>query len=393
MTSPSRLFTGSCLSVAVIGLTFAIRGDTIDELSRRFALTHAQMGWIASAAFWGFVLSMLVAGQLCDLLGMGRLLRGASIFHIAGVLLTIFAGGFWTLWSGTLCIGMGNALVEAAVNPLIATVYSTQKTQKLNAVHAWFPWGIVTGGLVAFLLSKLNCGWQIKTAVILLPAVVYGLIFTGQKFPATERVQLGVRTADMYREALRGRFLLWIGCMLLTASTELGPNQWIPDILTKTTQFPGILVLAWINSLMATGRMLAGRLVHRLSPMGLLISAAVLSSVGLFGLSFAESGATALAASTVFALGVCYFWPTMLAITSEWFPNGGALLLAIVGGAGNLSVALTLPMIGRIYDVSGPHLALREVAILPLVLIAVFSAIHFADRSSRTLLLRGAVPR
>ena len=141
MTSPRRLFTGSCLSVAVIGLTFAIRGDTIDELSRRFALTHAQMGWIASAAFWGFVLSMIVAGQLCDWLGMGRLLRAASIFHVAGVLLTIFASGFWTLWSGTLCIGMGNALVEAAVNPLIATVYSSEKTQKLNAVHAWFPWG------------------------------------------------------------------------------------------------------------------------------------------------------------------------------------------------------------------------------------------------------------
>src|ERR1017187_7579375 len=287
MTSPRRLFTGSCLSVAVIGLTFAIRGDTIDELSRQFTLTHAQMGWIASAAFWGFVLSMIVAGQLCDWLGMGRLLRGASIFHIGGVLLTIFASGFWTLWSGTLCIGMGNALVEAAVNPLIATVYSTEKTQKLNAVHAWFPWGIVTGGLAAFLLTKLRFGWQIKTALILLPAVAYGLIFSGQKFPATERVQLGVRTADMYREALRGRFLLRIGCMLLTASTELGPNQWIPDILTKTTQFPGILVLAWINSLMAAGRMLAGKLVHRLSPMGLLISASVLAAIGLFSLSLA----------------------------------------------------------------------------------------------------------
>jgi MFS family permease len=365
MKNPRRLFIGSCLSVAVIGLTFAIRGDTIDELSRQFALTHAQMGWIASAAFWGFVLSMIVAGQLCDWLGMGRLLQGAAIFHIAGVLLTLLASGFWTLWSGTLCIGMGNALVEAAVNPLIATVYSTEKTEKLNAVHAWFPWGIVSGSVAAFLLTKLNCGWQIKTALILLPSIGYALIFRGQKFPATERVQLGIRTADMYREALRGRFLLWIGCMLLTASTELGPNQWIPDILTKTTKFPGILVLAWINSLMATGRMLAGKLVHRLSPMGLLISAAALSCVGLVGLSFAESGASALAAGTVFALGVCYFWPTMLGITSEWFPNGGALLLAIVGGAGNLSVALTLPLIGRIYDINGPHLALREVAMLP----------------------------
>ena len=153
----------------------------------------------------------------------------------------------------------------------------------------------------------------------------------------------------------------------------------IPDILTKTTKFPGILVLAWINSLMATGRMLAGKLVHRLSPMGLLIWAAALSCVGLLDSAW-PNPARPHWSRNGFRSGVCYFWPTMLGITAEWFPNGGALLLAIVGGAGNLSVALTLPMIGRIYDVDGPHLALREVAVLPLVLIAIFSGIRFADR-------------
>ena len=186
----------------------------------------------------------------------------------------------------------------------------------------------------------------------------------------------------MYRQAVRGRFLLWIFCMLLTASTELGPNQWIPNILTRTAHFPGILVLAWINSLMAVGRMLAGKVGRHLSPLGILISAAGLSAVGLLSLSFAQSGPTALAAATIFAFGVCYFWPTMLGVTSEWFPDGGALLLALVGGAGNLSVALILPVIGRIYDVSGPSLALREVAILPVVLICIFATISLTDRRS-----------
>jgi len=275
---------------------------------------------------------------------------------------------------------MGNALVEAAVNPLVATIYPTRKTQKLNAVHAWFPCGIVSGGLVAFLFTTLHLGWQAKTCLILLPTAAYGIAFFRQRFPETERVQQGVRTSEMYREALRPRFLLWICCMFLTASTELGPNQWIPDILTKTANFPGILVLVWINGLMAAGRMLAGKPVERLSSMGVLIAAAGLSAVGLISLSAARSGASSLAASTVFALGVCYFWPTMLAVTSEWFPRGGALLLAIVGGVGNLSVALILPVMGRIYDVRGPSLALRQVAILPAILIGIFSVVSLHDR-------------
>ena len=376
----TRLFAGSCLAMVVIGMTFAVRGDIIGDLGTRFQLTHEQLGWIAGAAFWGYVLSILIAGQLCDLLGMRRLLGLACVAHSAGILLTVFADGFWSLWIATLGIGIGNALLEAAINPLVATIYPNHKTQKLNAVHAWFPWGIVIAGLLCYALTRLQVGWQIKMAVVLLPTLGYGLIYFGQKFPVTERVQHGVRTGDMYREALRPRFLVLLFCMLLTASTELGPNQWIPDILTKTAHFPGILVLAWINSIMAIGRMVVDPVVRRISPVGLLLTASALSTVGLLALSMTNSGAGALAASTIFALGVCYFWPTMLGITSEWFPAGGALLLAILGGAGNLSVALILPLMGRIYDVHGSQLALRYVAVLPVSLIAIFGALWMLDR-------------
>ena len=77
MNAPSnapRLFAGSCLALVVIGLTFAIRGDIIGDLGTRFNLTHEQLGWIAGAAFWGYVVSIVIAGQLCDLFGMRRLL-------------------------------------------------------------------------------------------------------------------------------------------------------------------------------------------------------------------------------------------------------------------------------------------------------------------------------
>ena len=376
----ARLFAGSCLALVVIGMTFAIRADIIADLGSQFHLTNEQLGWIAGAAFWGYLLSILIAGQLCDLLGMRRLLGLACLGHVVGIVLTIVAGGFWPLWLATLGIGIANALLEAAINPLVATSYPNQKTQRLNAVHAWFPWGIVIGGLLAYALTRLHLGWQIKMAAILLPTLGYGLIYFGQTFPVTERIQHGVRTGEMYREALRPRFLMLVCCMLLTASTELGPNQWIPDILTKTAHFPGILVLAWINSIMAIGRMLAVPVVHRLSPVGLLLTAASLSALGLLALSMTHSGAGALAASTVFALGVCYFWPTMLGVTSEWFPAGGALLLAIMGGAGNLSVALILPLMGRVYDVQGSQLALRYVAVLPVVLILIFGVLWMRDR-------------
>ena len=39
--------------------------------------------------------------------------------------------------------------MEAACNPLVASLYPENKTTKLNHFHLWFPGGIVIGGLLA----------------------------------------------------------------------------------------------------------------------------------------------------------------------------------------------------------------------------------------------------
>jgi hypothetical protein len=310
------------------------------------------VGWIGGAALWGFTVSIFVLGPLVDWAGMRNLLRFALLCHAAGTLLMIFATGFWMLFFGALILALGNGTVEAACNPLVATIYPDQKTKKLNQFHVWFPGGIVIGGVAAFLLDKVGVtNWQIKLALILVPTVVYGILFVGQKFPATERVQSGVSFGGMVEGALtRPLFLILLVCMAITASLELGPNRWVPAVL-EAGGIPGILVLAYISGLMAVLRFFAGPVVHKLSPTGMLVASAILSGIGLYWLSFAESTAMAFASATVFAVGVCYFWPTMLGVTSERVPKSGALGLALMGGMGMLIVGVvTAPQMGRIAD-------------------------------------------
>jgi len=290
----------------------------------------------------------MFGGPLCDAVGMKRIAGLAFVGHLAGILLTIFAWNYWSLYLGTLLFGIANGSVEAACNPLIATLFPNDKTTKLNHFHVWFPGGIVIGGLLAFALGRAGLGWKVQFAAMLVPAAIYGLMFVGQQFPRTERVQQGVSTGAMFAACVRPMFLLMVACMLLTASTELGPGQWIPNILTNAG-VSGILVLVWITGLMAVGRQFAGVFVHRLSPLGMLCCSAVLSGLGLYAMSHA-TGPVLFAAATVFALGVCFFWPTMLGYVNERFPSTGALGLAIMGGAGMLSVSFVLPVMGRVFD-------------------------------------------
>src|SRR5713101_1991498 len=154
--TPRRLFTASCIALLATAMSFAIRGDIMGDFERLFALSKTDVGWISGAAFWGFGFSILLGGPLCDLLGMGALLRLAAIGHIGGALATIAAPNFAVLFTATLVIGIANGLVEATVNPLVATMYPQDKTRRLVALHAWFPGGIVIGGVLSFLFTQVG---------------------------------------------------------------------------------------------------------------------------------------------------------------------------------------------------------------------------------------------
>ena len=390
-----RLFNASCVALITTAMAFAIRGGIMSQLGREFHLSAEELGWVVGTAFWGFTLAMVIGGSLCDVVGMGRLLVIAWIGHIAGIVLTIFSTGFWSLFISTLLVGLANGAVEAACNPLVASLYPDDKTTKLNLFHAWFPGGLVIGGLVVYFLDKLHLGWQMQIGTMLLPTVVYGIMFIGQSFPQTERVTSGVSTADMFKECLRPLYLFMICCMFLTAATENGTNQFITFLL-ESSGVPSILVLVWITGLMTVGRLFAGPVVHRVSPPGMLLISAVFSVIGLVFLSMAQ-GQMAFVAAFFYAVGVCYFWPTMLGFVSERLPKTGALGLAVMGGAGMLSASVALPVMGRIYDsglaaaatagiagdaakIAAGASVLRWMAILPVVLIVAFAALAFHQR-------------
>ncbi|MBL8992252.1 MAG: MFS transporter, partial [Spirochaetia bacterium] len=247
-----RLFFASCMALIVTAMTFAIRANIIGDLGKQFSLSHEEMGWVLGTAFWGFTLAMIFGGPLCDVLGMGTLLVIAFVGHAAGVVLTIFATGFWSLFLSTLLVGVANGMVEAACNPLVTALHPENKTEKLNHFHVWFPGGIVIGGLIAYALTRLGLGWKSQMISILIPALVYGALFLGQRLPKTERVSSGVSYLDMLKACASPLFILMVLAMLFTAATELGTGQWIAELLGNVG-VPAILLLVFINGLMAMG--------------------------------------------------------------------------------------------------------------------------------------------
>ncbi len=414
-----KLFLICVVSCTTNAMSFSLRTSIASDIQAAFfdpidpIHSASLLGSALGIAFLGFAFTVAFGSSLLDFLGMRTILTLSSLSFIGGTLLTIFADTiahgatiYWVVWCGMLLSGIGWGCSEAVINPLTTTVYPDDKTHKLNVLHAWWPGGIIIGGLVGLAIGALDLSWRVKFAMVLIPAVVSLVMLLGSKFPKTERVAAGIPAREMFMQAIRPSFLIWFFAMFLTAASELAPGQWVDMALTRTVHIRGIWLLIYVSGLMFVGRHFAGTMVHKLSSVGLLWVSCLLASLGLLALSAANSPVMGLLAATVWGVGVCYMWPTMLAAASERFPRGGAFLMGLIGFAGCLSIYFVLPQMGSIFDsakisaaggeeafksLSGDALndvlvqastaSFRIVAILPAILLIVFGIVWLNDRA------------
>jgi len=419
----NRLFIASCLALLVTAMTFAIRARIEGVFHYDYGFPRDQIGYAFGPAFWGFALAMFAGGFFIDIVRTRTVVWMAFVLHLVGIVLLLFSRDITSLFIANVFIGLGNGSVEAACNPLVTAMYPEKKTKMLNKFHVWFPGGIVVGGLLAWLVMDVfGLSWLFLVGLLIIPLLIYGFMFLGQYIPETERVTSGYSYKDMLRSVgapftitvlvlfmilaasvpalsvnfqsalpyiilgviillvvVEGRmvnkihllFPFILFCMLLTASTELGTMQWINALLEDNGISP-MIILVVVTGIMAVGRYFAGGLVHRLNPPGVLLGSAIISALGLWLLSISSGPVFTLLSAMVFAVGVCYFWPTMIGVASEYIPESGALGMSILGGAGFVAVSMILPIMGKSIETAGPEMTLRNMSILPIILIGAF---------------------
>ena len=242
------------------------------------------------------------------------------------------------------------------------------------------------GGVLSYLFSQAGLGWQAKMLMLLVPTrCLLRSCSAGQRFPPTEGKAAGVTLGGVFKEIGRPLFLVVWLCMWLTAATELGPGQWYANIFndvmgsgTQSRHHPAGLGERHHVPGAAVPR---AHVPHRVSPTLLIAVTAPVAAAGLYLFGWAGTPAMWFVAAALLAVGTAFWWPTMIGITSERFPRGGALLLAIVGASGSIATAISGPVMGWINDSYGAPAVLPTWSVLPVVLTIVFAALYAADRA------------
>lgn len=396
----SALFNGSCFALITTAFTFAIRAGILPQLGQEFGLSGEQLGFINSMWFLGFPISMIIGGLVYHSFGPANIMRVAFVAHTLGILLTIYADGYTTLLISTLFIGFGNGCTEAACNPMIADMYSGVTMNKMmNRFHMWFPGGILLGALISKFMTDFGGvmgNWQTQMWVLMIPTVIYAFLFFGKTFP-TPKVAGATSLSENFKAMGRPVFIFLFFAMALTAISEFGPNQWVSIVLSSSGA-DAMLILALTTGVMAVARFFAGPVVQRLGQTGVLLTGAILTTIGIYMFSVV-TGPIAYFAAIIFALGVGYFWPVMIGATAQRAPLTGALGMSIIGGVGMFSTAIFQPIIGGWIDgstaiheaagVVGNELqlaagqdTLAKMVIFPIILVVLFTIFYFWQKDA-----------
>jgi len=364
--SSTAIFIASFLTIFAAGVGFGVRGVILGDWAVQFGFTKTDLGTITGGGLTGFGIVIILSSLILDKVGYKSILLLAFVLHILSAVVTlsatpIFASAgrdatFQCLFWGMFLFAVGNGLCEAAVNPLVATLYPKQKTHYLNILHASWPAGLMAGSLFAYFFAGENAKlqhlrWEISMAMFLIPVLIYGLLILPRKLPQSEASAAGVSIGDMLAQFASPILLLLLLIHAMVGYVELGTDSWIQNIMDNVVQENAILLFIFTSALMFVLRFFAGPIVERINPLGLLAVSGVLGFVGLMLLSQANTVGAAFLAGGVYALGKTFLWPTMLGVAGERFPRGGAIVMGMMGGIGMLSAGeIGSPMIGYKQD-------------------------------------------
>jgi MFS family permease len=391
-TQDMRLFWCVFIALVTTSFGFIIRSFSIGRWGHEFGLTATQQGEILGVGIWPFAISIVVFSLIVDRIGYKTALWIAFACHVTSIALTVAADSYWTLYWATGLAAIGAGTVESVGNPVIATLFKKDKVKWLNIFHAGWPGGLALAGMLVIFLKDLP--WEAHILLMLIPTFAYGALLLRVKFPVNERVAAGVSYKDMLREmgaigilgvsALvffeiarvisgmtgveipwwvttlvviatsvfyfrrvgslgRPMFILLQLIMIPLAITELSTDGWVTELMAPEMGILGLhagWVIVYTSMIMVILRFFAGPVVKAFTPLGLLAVCSVLAGTGLYWLSSAHFGLAIVAAATLYGVAKAYLWPTMLGVTAERFPRGGALTLNSIGGLGMLSAGL-----------------------------------------------------
>lgn len=298
-----------------------IRGD---YALKGIALSDEALGRLAACPFIGLVLACFFTGPLADRFGAKIFCLAGNLCSFCGLMLCAFAPSVAALSFALVTLGLGSGMLDMVLSPIIGALNPLNRSGSMNFLHSMY----CSGAVLTTLVVQLGLGWTRSCLLLAGPPILLLALFSTQGFPSI--TDAGAARAPM-RSLIKQRwFLVALAAIFLGGSAEMGLAQWLPTYCEVTLKYPhwfAGLALTLFNVAMAVGRVGIGYVGDRASPFNVLIASCSVSFFLFIMASFLPQH-LALAAAVLVGLTGSPMWPTVMAVTADEFPGGGATMCA-----------------------------------------------------------------
>ena len=335
------LIFAAILAIFVYGMTAAMLGTILPDLSERFKLTPAQNGAIAFAQALGLMIASLCVGPLLDSQGdkiglvLGLVCIAAALFALPK------SGSYRAIVFLMFLLGVGGGIVVTGANALSSAASPDHRATALNLVNLFFGLGgLATPFLSANLFKKDSFRLCYAIAAVTVVTLVVHLLTPMPGPTGSAAFVLADAGPILGRPLLLmlGFFLfLYIGC-------EVGVWNWLPRHLIAQgipeSRALNILSLGFALGLLVGRVGVSPVLIHVPATTVTLAASIAMAITTFLMLRTKNPGAAAV---LVFLAGVSMapVFPTTLAIVGNAFPHmtGTAIGFAITCGWAGLAVS------------------------------------------------------
>ncbi|MBL7868451.1 MAG: MFS transporter [Flavobacterium lindanitolerans] len=336
-----------------MGLCFATWASRIPDIKASLHLSESDLGSILFALPFGQLMIMPFSGKLVTKYGSHKILLIALALYAIALTNLGLAEKPWQLSLGLFLFGIFGNLSNIAVNTQGVYTEGLFKRTIMSSFHgAWSTAGF-SGALIGIVMLALKLSPFQHFVIAAL--IVFVLIAANYKYLIRAKEKKSSEKKKFF--AKPDGVLLWLGIIGFCCMASEGVMfDWSGVYFKEIVKAPGPLVILGYTSfmiMMASGRFLGDRLIHKYGRKRVLQISGLLISTGLFTSVFLPYLIPSTLAFMLVGLGVSTIVPTVYSIAGKNATVAPGEALTIVSSVSFLGFLMGPPVIGFIAEAAG----------------------------------------
>ena len=349
-------------------------GTAINYVKLDFSLNDSMANLLSLSCFLWFLILSIPTGILMNRYGRKNAVLISFFITLIGLVLPFFVYNFGMIIVAFMFIGIGNTIIQVALNPLVTNVVSKEKQtgtltlgQFVKSIASWL------GPNAAAWLAASALGWIYVFpifGIVTLLACIWLWFTRIHESGTNESTSFGATFALLKDK----KILMFFIVILILVGVDVGINATLPKYLIE--KCPSITEISQADQLKsyyyfiakALGAFLGGIILMKVSERIFYTISALLALAGLILLLFSSSQVSILAATVIIALGYANLFAIIFSFALKHLPQKANEIssLLIVGVSGGVIATL----LGVVSDAFGTQwAAMMIVAIMWLYMI------------------------